>query len=302
YGHRPALYLMYQRKNPKGSGVNKMPESTINNLDGQLVSNAGVVVPLLGNENSPEMLVEIAAALNKTDILQAVNITEVPNQTFLDVFVEENPKTISLERRLSRLAKSQNINIDFEAAVTHEVADTIHALSNQTNCDWLVMGWNSRSHSGILISNPIGWLLTHIDSDFALFKDNGVRNIGRVLLALRPGRKDKNFIAVADRVCNFYKATLTLLHVVPENLEEEQVNNMEKHSLNLLKKVQTKSEVEIIRNDDAISAISIASASYDLLILGTPQKDNWIRVLFGTGKDKYAEKSACSVLRLTMKD
>ncbi len=302
YGHRPALYLMYQRKNGKRNGVNKMPESSVNNLDGQLVSNAGVVVPLLGNENSPEMLVEIAAAINKTDILQAVNITEVPNQTFLDVFVEENPKTISLERRLSRLAKSQNINIDFEAAVTHEVADTIHALSNQTNCDWLVMGWNSRSHSGILISNPIGWLLTHIDSDFALFKDNGVRNIGRVLLALRPGRKDKNFIAVADRVCNFYKATLTLLHVVPENLEEEQVNNMEKHSLNLLKKVQTKSEVEIIRNDDAISAISIASASYDLLILGTPQKDNWIRVLFGTGKDKYAEKSACSVLRLTMKD
>lgn len=303
YGHRPALYLMYQRKDQKKeNGSTRRLTARDQNLDGQLVSNAGVVVPLLGNENSPEMLVEIAAAINKTDILQAVDITEVPNQTFLDAFVEENPRTNSLERRLSRLANAQNINIDFEAAVTHEIADTIHALSNQTNCDWLVMGWNSRSHSGILVSNPIGWLLTHIDSDFALFKDNGVRNIGKILLALRPGRKDKNFIAVADRICAFYNASLTLLHVVPEHLNEEELSAMESNSLKLLTKVPAKSEVVIERNDDPISAISNASASYDLLILGTPQKDNWIRLLFGTGKDKFAENSACSVLRLTMKD
>ncbi|WP_276389003.1 amino acid permease [Eudoraea chungangensis] len=303
YGHRPALYLMYQRKDQKKeNGSTRRLTARDQNLDGQLVSNAGVVVPLLGNENSPEMLVEIAAAINKTDILQAVDITEVPNQTFLDAFVEENPRTNSLERRLSRLANAQNINIDFEAAVTHEIADTIHALSNQTNCDWLVMGWNSRSHSGILVSNPIGWLLTHIDSDFALFKDNGVRNIGKILLALRPGRKDKNFIAVADRICAFYNASLTLLHVVPEHLNDEELGAMENNSLKLLTKVPATSEVVIERNDDPISAISNASASYDLLILGTPQKDNWIRLLFGTGKDKFAENSACSVLRLTMKD
>ncbi len=302
YGHRPALYLMYQRKYKRQNGrVNGSP-SRNHNLDGELASDAGVVVPLLGNENSPEMLVEIGAAINKKSVLQAVNITEVPNQTFLDAFVEENPRTISLERRLSRLAQSQDIKIDFEAAVTHEIADTIHALSNQTNCDWLVMGWNSRSHSGIFVSNPIGWLLTHIDSDFALFKDNGVRNIGKVVLALRPGRKDKNFIAVADRICSFYKATLTLLHVVPEYMEDEQLDIMRTNSLKLLEKIPSNSEVKIIKNDDPISAIAIASASYDLLILGTPQKHNWIRVLFGTGKDKFAENSACSVLRLTMKD
>ena len=33
-----------------------------------------------------------------------------------------------------------------------------------------------------------------------------------------------------------------------------------------------------------------------LLILGTPEKDNWLNVLFGTGKDKFADSSACSVL------
>jgi len=301
YGHRPALYLFYKRKGKEITYRNNQSE-VLQNLDGKLASNAGVVVPLLGNETSPEMLVEIAAAINKRDKIQTVNITEVPNQTFLDAMVAESPKINSLERRISQLAISKNLAIDFEAAVTHEISDTIHELSNQTHCDWLVMGWNGRAHSGILVSNPIGWLLTNINSDFALFKDVGVRHIGKVLLALRPGRKDKNFIAVADRICGFYGASLTLLHVVSESMSEENEEAMRENSLKILKKVPVQSTLLIERNNDPISTIATMSASYDLLILGTPQKDNWLSILFGTGKDKYTERSACSVLRLTMKD
>lgn len=302
YGHRPALYLFYKRKGKGQITYRNNQAGILQNLDGKLASDAGVVVPLLGNETSPEMLVEIAAAINKRDKIQAVNITEVPNQTFLDAMVEENPKIASLERRISQLSVSKNLKIDFEAAVTHEISDTIHELSNQTHCDWLVMGWNGRAHNGILVSNPIGWLLTHINSDFALFKDVGVRHIGKVLLALRPGRKDKNFIAVADRICSFYGASLTLLHVVHEKVGDAEVEAMRTNSIKLLQKVPTKSTVLIEKSNDTLNIIAHTSASYDLLILGTPQKDNWISVLFGTGKDKYTEKSVCSVLRLTMKD
>ncbi len=302
YGHRPALYLFYKRKGKNGITYRSNQNNETKNLDGKLMSNAGVVVPLLGNEASPEMLVEIATAINKRDTVQVVNVTEVPNQTFLDAMVEENPKVVSLERRISRLAEARDVTIDFESAVTHEMSDTIHELSDQTHCDWLVMGWNGRAHSGILVSNPIGWLLTHINSDFALFKDDGVRHIGKVLLALRPGRKDKNFIAVADRICHFYNASLTLLHVVPEKMEVGAIADMENNATTLLKKVPTHGKVVIERSDDPIATISKMSASYDLLILGTPQKDNWISVLFGTGKDRFTEQSACSVLRLTMRD
>ncbi len=302
YGHRPALYLLYKRKDHRKITYRNNQHSNLQNLDGQLASQAGVIVPLLGNERSPEMLVEIGAALNKRNTIQAVNITEVPNQTFLDAFVKESPSILSLERRLARLAESKKIVIDFESAVTHEISDTIHELSGQVHCDWLVMGWNGREHNGILVSNPIGWLLTHINSDFALFKDNGVRHIGKVLLALRPGRKDKNFVAVADRICTFYKASLTVMHVVSQETTTEVIDGMRQHTETLLKKIQTKNELIILKDDDSISIISNASASFDLLILGTPQKDNWLSILFGTGKDKFTEKSACSVLRLTMKD
>ena len=80
------------------------------------------------------------------------------------------------------------------------------------------------------------------------------------------------------------------------------MEKIKKNSLSLTAKINTKSQVQILKNNDSIETISTQSAGYDLLILGTPQKDNWISVLFGTGKDKFTEKSACSVLRLTMKD
>ena len=302
YSHRPALYLFYSKKGRRERLKRRERKVQTVNLDGKLVSKAGVVVPLLGNENSPEMLVEIGAAINKKDKIQAVNITEVPNQTFLDAMLEDNPKITSLERRISSLAESKNIDVDFEAAVTHDISNTIYQLSEQTSCDWLVMGWNGRAHNGILVSNPIGWLLTHIDSDFALFKDNGVRYISRVLLAMRPGRKDKNFVAIADRICLFYNASLTMLHIVPEDMSESEFKKMENASRATLSKATSKSAVVISRSNNAIKTISKISAEYDLLILGTPEKDNWLNVLFGTGKDKYADSSACSVLRLTMKN
>ena len=299
YGHRPAVYLFYKKAKTPQAKIPKLPKKR--KLDNNLISKAGAIVPLLGNETSVEALVEMAAAMNKRNNIQAVNITEVPNQTFLEAISEHTPRTIALERRIKRLAASNQLDIDFEAVVTHELSNTIHALSDQTHCDWLVMGWNGRAHNGILVRNPIGWLLTNINSDFALFKDNGVRHFSKVLLALRPGRKDKNFIAIADRICLFYGATLTLLHVIPEKTDEEVAQKMKANSQRLLQKATVENEVKIIVSNDPVKTVSEESSSYDLLILGTPEKDNWLSVLFGTGKDIFTDNSECSVLRLTMK-
>ena len=299
YGHRPALFLFYKKNRRK---LKKEGRSLSKNLDGKLVSNAGVVVPLLGNENSAEMLAEMASAINPRDSVQVVNITEVPNQTFLDALNQDTPKVVSIARRLKKLSSSQNLNIDFESVVTHEVSNTVAQLSGQTNCDWLVMGWNGKAHSGLLIRNPIGWLLTHVNSNFALFKDSGIKNISRVLIALRPGRKDKNFLAVAERVCAFYGASLTLLHIVTPSFSKKAAINMESKSVQLLSGLKIKSDLKIVKSENPLNSISSISSDYDLLILGAPEKDSWISVLFGAGRDKFTENSACSVLRLTMKN
>jgi len=265
-----------------------------------ITTEAEVVVPLLGEEESPEMLVEMASALNNKNSIQAFDITEVPNQTDSSVFMEDSPASTSLKRRIQRLAESKILSVGFDAVVTYELSQTINRLSSQETCKWLVMGWGARPNSGIFISNPIGWLLANINSNLALYKDNGVRYIGKVVLALRPGRKDKNFIGIANSVCNHFGATLTLLHVVSE--KSRTTETIKHRSEEKLKQSKVKGTVEVVKSDRPVETISEISASYDLLILGTPEKDNWIKVLFGGGKDKFTERAACSVLRITLKD
>ena len=265
-----------------------------------ITTDAQVVVPLLGDEESPEMLVEMASALNNANSVQAFDITEVPNQTDSSVFMEDSPSSTSLKRRIQRLSDSKNLSVGFDAVVTYELSQTINRLSSQETCKWLVMGWGARPNSGIFISNPIGWLLANINSNLALYKDNGVRYIGKVVLALRPGRKDKNFIGIANSVCKHFGATLTLLHVVPE--KSRTTETIKHRSEEKLKQSKVKANVEVVKSDKPVESISEISASYDLLILGTPEKDNWIKVLFGGGKDKFTERAACSVLRITLKD
>ncbi len=272
----------------------------IDNTEDAITTKAEVVVPLLGDETSPETLVEMAAALKSTNEVQAFDITEVPNQTDSSVFMEDSPESTSLKRRIKRLSDSKDLNVGFEAVVTYELSQTINKLSSQESCEWLVMGWEARPNSGIFISNPIGWLLANINSNLALFKDNGARYIGKVVLALRPGRKDKNFIGIANNICKYYGATLTLLHVVPE--KSRTTETIKHRSEEKLKQSKVSANVQVVKSSKPVDTIAEISASYDLLILGTPEKDNWIKVLFGGGKDKFTERAACSVLRITLKD
>jgi len=76
---------------------------------------------------------------------------------------------------------------------------------------------------------------------------------------------------------------------------------MKQKSLSLLSVLKAPYDLKIQESEDPIGSISSISSDYDLLILGAPEKDNWISVLLGTGRDEFAENSACSVLRLTMK-
>ena len=261
--------------------------------------NAEIVVPLLGDETSTEMLVEMAASINDKSRINTINLIEVPNQTFLEAIEIGSPVSESKKRRLNQLKKYKNLNISYESIATHDVANSIDNITGQSKCKWLVMEWDGREHSGIFVGNPIGWLLKNVNSNLGLFKDNGVRRFSKVLIALRPGRRNQAFIDVADEICQHFGASLTLLNIVSEG--EKEGAKLKKTSKEILSSTKSRSELKIVKSSNPVETISEESASYDLLILGTPEKDNWINVLFGAGEDRFVKMAACSVLRLTIR-
>lgn len=303
YGHRPALFLLYHKSNTAAwkSRTSSLPEKIMEaNLDGALAIDASVVVPMFGKERSAEMLVEMGAALSVGKKLQVVHLTEVPDQTMLDALLEDDVYINSLNRRISAMAQDKKVNVDFDAAVTHELAKTMQAISNQTHCKWMVMGWNGRERNGILIHNPIGWLLGHLNCNFALFKDRGIRYIRKIIVCSRPGRNDPNFIAAALQIANFYQAELTLCRVVSPSLSAEEVESIRHLSEVLLENCMvTGGKVIVLQGDDPIKTIGHESSGYDLMITGTPGK-NFKNIWVGTGRDKFTEAASCSVLRLTI--
>ena len=286
----------------KGSSSSKSSSSNkVDNFEEMTDADAEIVVPLLGDETSTEMLVEIAASINDKSKLNTVNLIEIPNQTFLEAIDIDSPISESKKRRVLALKKTKQIDVSYESLTTHDVANSINNITGQSACKWLVMEWDGRESSGIFVGNPIGWLLRNVNSSLALFKDNGIRSFSKVLIAIRPGRRNKRFIDVADKICRHFGASLTLLNIVSESDSNQKIKRTEKSSSELISETKSKSVVKIIKSNNPVEAISEESASYDLLILGTPEKDNWISVLFGAGEDRFVKKAACSVLRLTIK-
>ncbi len=286
----------------KGNSTETADDNQKNDtLDEVVNTNADIVVPLLGEEKSPEALVEIGSSIVKKSKINAINLIEAPNQVFLEAVNVDSAKSESIKRRVLNLKKSHQINVTYESVSTHNVANSIENITGLRKCKWLVMGWDGRAQSGILVGNPIGWILRNVNSSFALYKDNGVRRFEKVVLALRPGRKNIDFINVADNICSFYGAGLTLLNIIPTNTKAKEKSKIEENSNSLIVGTSCKSDLLIVKSDDPLETISDQSAEFDLLILGTPEKDNWLNVLFGGGKDKFVQNSVCSVLRLTIK-
>ena len=294
YGIFSFLFKGKSTIEPEASSTNETFDEIIN-------SDAEVVVPLLGEEKSPETLVEIACSFIKNKKLNAVNLIEAPNQLFLEAVDVHSPKSESIKRRVLNLKKSLNTDITYESVSTHNVANSIENITGQRNCKWLVMGWEGRASYGIWVGNPIGWILRNVNSSFALYKDNGIRRFEKVVLALRPGRKNSAFIDVADNICCFYGAKLSLLNIVPEGIKNDKKTKLKNDSKLLIENTKSQSELVVVESDDALQTITDISANFDLLILGTPEKDNWLSVLFSGGKDKFVQNSVCSVLRLTIK-
>ena len=304
YGQRAAKFLFFKKKNDiteERSNFSVSEEKHKDWLDGQINPDAGVIIPLFGNEYSPESLVELGAALNQRKSLQVVNIKEVPDQTFLDAVLIETPKIKSLKRQLSIVQEINNLELDFESIVTHNVSDTMQVLSDHSKSDWLLLSWDGRISNGFLINNPLGWIVSNINSNFALFKDNGVRYISEVVLAVRPNSKDiEKLILTTANLCKFYNASFTLLHVFSKDSTIDNLEEIKKNSELLLSEYKDISSLRIEYSEDPTQLVSELTAEYDLLVLGTPKKDTWKSMLFGTGKDKFAVNSACSVLRLTV--
>jgi basic amino acid/polyamine antiporter, APA family len=259
-----------------------------------VVHDASVLVPLLEHERSPEILVEMGAALAHGRRINVLQVIEVPEQTGLSAFYEESGQTTALKRRLNAMAEIEEINLNFDRSVTRDLARTIFDHANLSHCEWVVMEWAGWSGQGITINNPIGWLQDHLPCKLAVFKDAGVRYIRQIMVCIEPGPHDALVVSTVDRLAKLYQAELNFVSCVSDQADESKAAYLQQmKSLSV-----APGRITLLHGENETKTLAAATIGYDLLVMGAPTERSFLGMIIGTPKDRLTQKSACSVLWL----
>ena len=295
---RGVIGRMGKRKDLVGLSKGPVEGELPHELHEDLPSEAAVVVPLFGSERSPETLVEMGAALAHHRKLEVLHVTEVPEQMYLADVLEEDHLSIALNRRIHIMAEAEDVNLEYNTTVSHDVVKTIHKVADRLHCEWVVMESASRRTKGITFQNQLGWLQDHLPCNLAVFKDAGVRYIRKILVFAEPGPHDSLVVTTADHLADIYKADLSFACYVSDNEEPINIQAKVDYVDQLRDLCANETEMVQLSGDSEMLAIEKATERYDLLIMGAPPPRTFKTRLFGTDKDKLTRMAACSVLWL----
>ena len=327
------FYLIYGRRFTTRKGVLgiRLPRKDI--VDGEVVDDtdepvsvtsldltedAMVIVSLFGNERSPEMLIEMAAALADGNRLEVAHLTEIPEQTDLRDFSEEPLGLNSLRRRVIAMAMEHKIPVTFDPIVSHDLLKSIYTMSSRLHSQWLLVEYGGRTRGAFTIHNPIGWLSDHLDCHLGIFRDAGVRYIRKILVLLKDHHNDQMIIDTADHLCRVHHAEMTLAAFISNNAQEEEINDkkevIEEARAEFIESIRSKENssnqnetysgshisAKVLQGSEMISALVKASAEYDLLVFGMDvyRGRSLDKKIFGSVDDHLTEKAHCSVLKI----
>ncbi len=299
------IYFFYGRPRAQRKGVIslrgqrkellKLPTMEMPAVD-LLDEDARVVVALFGGERTPELLVEHAAALAEGGSVQVVYLSEIPEQTVLDAD-RNNPKIASVQRRIAAVAEAKDIEHHFRAIASRDIVKTVFELSNQVHCQWLIMDWGGRSKYSFTITNPLGWLKSHLPCNLAVYRDIGVRYFRQILVYTEPGPHDALIATTADRLATEHNAAITFIRFLGEDATEEELQSEQAYLEQMALFTREATTTKVLRGRVEIKTIAQFSAGYDLLVTSEP-KASLLGQVLGMQQNALTDAVACSVLRL----
>lgn len=299
-----ALYWFYGRPRTERRGVvRKMsprsdllrePAPPLVEARDVVTSEAAVVVALFGQERSPEMLVELGAALADGRKVHATHLSEVQEGTDIDVMLEEEVPVQSLRRRIGAMAVERQLNLEFHAVVSRDLVRTVHAITSRVNCDWLIMSWQGRSRQMITSLSPIGWLVDHLESNLALFRDVGVRYVRKILVYPAPGPHDALVVGTADDLASTWNADVTLARFVPDGADGD-VDSEKQYLAQLARLCHATTERVVVRGKHKVRAMTEFTGGFDFLVMGAPTT-TLRNLLKSPVEERITARAVCSVL------
>ncbi|WP_419172259.1 APC family permease [Halobacteriovorax sp.] len=261
----------------------------------ELDQDANVVVALVGNEKSPEMLIDIGTSLADGEQIEVAHLTEAPEQSDLNDFTDEDPNLRSLRRRVVAMAIEKTTPINFDPIVTHDLSKSIFEIGQRLHCNWLFMEWKGRLRGTFTTQSPVAWLRSHLSCHLAIYRDKGVRYTRKILIILDENSNDEVLAQAAYHIAKNNNAELTFVYLTNKDLDISETSNLEKYIRDLSDELDVRAVGHIEHYQNKIEKIESLSVEYDLLLFNTSTNYKWYNV-FGTEDDKIIAQASCSVL------
>lgn len=261
----------------------------------ELDQDANVVVALVGNEKSPEMLIDIGTSLANGEQIEVAHLTEAPEQSDLNDFTDEDANLRSLRRRVVAMAIEKSTPINFDPIVTRDLSKSIFEIGQRLHCNWLFMEWKGKMRGTFTTQSPIGWLRSHLSCNLAIYRDKGVRYMRKILVILEKGSNDEALTQAAQLIAKNNNAELTFIYLTKEEMDIKETSETEKYIRDISSELDVRAVGHIKHYHDRVETIESLTVEYDLLLFNTKSNYNWYNV-FGTDDDKIISKASCSVL------
>jgi nucleotide-binding universal stress UspA family protein len=272
-----------------------------------------ILLPLSNPEVGGSLLaVGTALARVRRASLHLVHVVSVPTQTPLEAgrmeFEQTRKERETILDVASRQAAEQGIRTRAHVLVAHNVPSAILSVADIEEPDLILMGWNERVRGARARSANVSGVVKAANRNVLVLKDNGLKEIRRILVPTAGGPHAKLGLRVAHDLAAEYGASVTAMtaqvghgySAARSEFDHESLHFFqglaEEYARDAIEDAGVDADISAVIDTEVSDAIVKASADYDLVIIGASNEWRLRQWIFGSLPDKVTNQSSASVL------
>ena len=254
----------------------------------------------------------VAAGKDEGGSVEGVHLVSIPIQTPLSEarrrfdsesheLFQELSEVVERERKATQEGASpalRETTLEVRAELVRDVFQTLAETPTIEGADLLLMGWHGGFGVGRIYDTPVQWVMSNVESDFAVLKERELGEIRSILVPWGGGPHSRSGLEVSLRIARASQAELHVLQVVRPDVDPDRARKALAREVEPV--VGDHPNVQlIVRAADSIAGgidEVLAEEEWDLVVVGASRESKIRRVLFGSIPDRLADRAPCSVL------
>lgn len=263
----------------------------------------GTLLVAVANVETAERLLDTAAdvAADRSYGVMITYVVEVPPQVPLsegENVLDEDDRAIL--DHAEGLLEGVEVPVESRIRYARDTATGIVGAADEHDVDLVLMGWRGRPpRRGVVLGSFIDRVLRNAPCDVLVkrIRTPQADHVDAVLVPVTGGPHTHLAIRVGGAIARRHDATLTLLHVLPEDAESNDREAAES-LLDDAEAVLGDATVErrLVEHDRVADAITDETARHDVTVLGASERGLLRRKLLGTVSEAVGRHAAGTVM------